>query len=90
MAKKKEESKKPVTKKTSKKTKAEQKPAVVEEATKAIEGEVVQAQPVQPQVKQGNGKWCCCCAIIFVIFILIWILVQVLSFSGMMPLPFLF
>lgn len=61
------------------------------EEPKAVEGEVVQAQPTQTPVKQGNGKkWCCCCGIIFVIFILLWILVQFLSFSGLMPLPFFF
>lgn len=94
MAKKKEENKKPAPKKADKKVEPEQKIAEVREEPKAVEGEVIQTQatqPVQAPVKQGNGqKWCCCCGIIFVIFILIWILVQILSFSGMMPFPFFF
>jgi hypothetical protein len=75
----KKETKKDV-KKTTKPT-PEKEVVEVKEEPKAVEGEVVQAQPVQPVVKQGNGqKWCCCCGIIFVIFILLWILMQFLSF----------
>lgn len=89
MAKKKVEKKKTTIKKATKPI-SKKVESAVEVQTEAVQGEVVVEQPQVTQ-KQGNGKkWCCCCGIIFVIFILLWVLVQILSFSGMMPLPFIF